>query len=78
MSDQTEAEFAWHETNGPVIDDERYMPVTTARALSALAPVQPDPLRAGVEALARTADANGCGGWADDLRALLAETADPS
>ena len=33
-----EAEFAWHEAHGPVIGDERYMPVTIARRLAARQP----------------------------------------
>lgn len=30
---EVEQELRWHEDNGPVIDDDRYMPVSVARAL---------------------------------------------
>lgn len=49
-------EFRWHEANGPVIDDDRYMPVTIARRLAAVSAAAPDEREALAEAERRWPD----------------------
>lgn len=48
-AEDREAEFVWHEAHGPVLDDERYMPVTIARGLAARQPAPVEQSQYGLD-----------------------------